>query len=99
MFETKFYQAMRSIRRFHAPVLKTSQFGARLAVASAILGGAGCGAVDPEGQTDPARVGQIEEGISGGNLATNNNAPFNAVVKLPGCTGTKIGPRRFLTAG
>jgi hypothetical protein len=78
---------------------KTSKLAARLALASLVMGSAACGAVGPGGESDEADVGQSQEGISGGNLAANNNAPFNAVVKLPGCTGTKIGPRRFLTAG
>jgi hypothetical protein len=36
--------------------------------------------------------------INGGSLVTQNTPPADSVVKIEGCTGTKIGTRRFLTA-
>lgn len=41
----------------------------------------------------------IDESITGGTLVTSNTAPYSSVVKTSmGCTATKIGARRFLTA-
>jgi hypothetical protein len=58
---------------------------------------AGC-AVEDEG----AILGDDELPITGGTLVTSNVAPFNSVVRIStsvgGCTATKIGARRFLTA-
>jgi hypothetical protein len=54
----------------------------------------GCGAPPEE---EAAEV--IAQPITNGTLVTSNSFPFSAVVKLSnGCSGTKIGARRFLTA-
>jgi hypothetical protein len=43
-------------------------------------------------------LGSTEKAITGGNLVVNNTYPYSAVVKIGGCTATKIGPRKFVTA-
>jgi V8-like Glu-specific endopeptidase len=45
-------------------------------------------------------IGVVSEEVTNGSLVTSNTAPFNSVVAIPsnGCTGTKIGTRRFLSA-
>jgi hypothetical protein len=68
---------------------------AGLAATSAIA----CGAEDPSAiDGDESEVGQIEEGITGGSLVTNNNAPWGSAVKIGGCSGLKVGARWYLTA-
>ena len=69
-----------------------------LALVALALGSTACGAVGPGEQTDAAAVGQTQEGISGGVLAANNNAPFSSAVKLGVCSGAKVAARMFLTA-
>lgn len=97
MSKSSQFDSTQAPQSFIGPKARTSNLGA-LALVSLVSGSVACGSVDFGADTD-GDVGHTQAAISGGNLASNNNAPFNAVVKLPGCTGTKIGPRRFLTAG
>jgi secreted trypsin-like serine protease len=56
----------------------------------------GCGGVDRSENADP--IARRADELTAGSLLTNNTAPFDSVVNFSGCTGVKIGPRRFLTA-
>lgn len=60
----------------------------------AVGGLAACGAL-------PDDVDTSRDPVSGGTVVTSNTDPYDAVVKMNplGCTATKIGSRRFLTAG
>jgi hypothetical protein len=80
----------------HSTALRRSKLEIGLAFVVLAVGSTACGASEP---TDAAAIGKTQEGITGGNLASNNNDPFGSAVKLAGCSGTKIGPRMFLTAG
>ncbi len=45
-------------------------------------------------------IDRISQPVTNGSLVLSNTAPFNSVVSISsvGCTGTKIGSRRFLSA-
>lgn len=69
---------------------------ASAALSSAFLALTGCAL------EDESELADDELAITGGTLVASNVAPFNSVVRLSssvgGCTATKIGARRFLTA-
>jgi hypothetical protein len=58
--------------------------------------GTGCG--DLDASESEFEVAGIERALTGGTLVTSNTNPYSSAVNLGGCTGTKIGARRFLTA-
>jgi hypothetical protein len=59
-----------------------------------------CGAQDQgfSQQTDAEPQAQNTAAITGGSLVTSTGAPWRSVVKLGGCSGTKLASRWYLTA-
>src|SRR5688572_21788413 len=54
-----------------------------------------CGGSESNSET----YGEVSQAITGGTLVPTNVAPDESVVKISGCSGIKIGSKRFLTAG
>ncbi len=55
----------------------------------------GCGGVPADAESFDTE----NDALTNGTLVTSNTAPWSSVVLMPGCSGAKIGARRFLTAG
>ncbi len=72
------------------------------ALLAILLTAPACMELDPTDDSQ-AEVGAAQAPLTGGDLVTSNGAPFSSVVKIQmhgfGCTATRIGPRRLLTAG
>lgn len=75
-------------------------FKTTLAAAFTLAGALACAGEDPNSteQTDEERVGEVNEAISGGSVVSSNVAPFTSIVKLGGCSATKVSSRWYLTA-
>jgi hypothetical protein len=65
-----------------------------------VMTAGGC-APPPDGEDE--EIDETGQAVSAGTVVTSNTAPYNSVVRIAtrmgGCTATKIGTRRFLSAG